>query len=127
MQRSFANLFHIAPLDKIESINGNILTLKSGYTMDVILTANNMDLNEKLKEAGANDYFAQTSKADTHPIDEAIRTRYRNTRVIVQLQTTQGDLFTWGSMELPVRVKINSNLKGDNWELIRKSPTPLFT
>ncbi len=126
MQRSFSNFFRIIPIDQVTSIDGNTITCKSGYTPDFILTANNMDLVEVQKEDGANDFFNQTSKAATHPISETLRKRYRNTRVVIQMETTQGGMFTWGSIDLPVRVKINSNLKGDNWEMIRKSPAPII-
>lgn len=126
MQRSFSNFFRIALIDQVTSIDGNTITCKSGYTPDFILTENNMDLKEVQKEDGANDYFNQTSKAATHPIREALRKKYRNTRVVIQMETTQGDLFTWGSIDLPVRVKINSTLKGDNWEMTRQSPEPII-
>ncbi len=126
MKRYFSNLFTIVPIENVESINGNTINITDGYEADLILTKNDLEFSETQKESGANDYYSQSCSPVSHPFDTTTRSKYRRNKVIVQLQTTQGDVFTWGTLEVPVRVKINSELNADKWVFTRSSTDPLI-
>lgn len=126
MKRYFANLFYIVPTSDVVSIDGNIINLKTGKTLDTILTGNDVEFNENLKESGANDYFDQKTTPISHPVESSIRTKYRKEKVIVQLKTTQGEVFTWGTKEVPVRVTLDSELNSDTWSFTRSATSPLI-
>jgi len=113
-------------MDKVTSINGNEVVFASGATFDIILAENDVDLIEKLTKAGANDYFKQDLRGSSFSIETAKRQKYRNTKVLIQLKTTQGEVFTWGSKDIPVRCKIDSQLNGDKWTFYRSAPTPII-
>ncbi|TAJ13041.1 hypothetical protein DMA11_10265 [Marinilabiliaceae bacterium JC017] len=126
MKRTFANYFKITPASNVTSISGDNIMLDPAQELDLILTENNLELKEEQKEAGANDYFFQSCRAVALPVTPEIREKYRNTRVVVQYNTTRGEIFTWGTREIPVRVKLDSKLDGDEFLFTRKSPTPIY-
>ncbi|WP_289054189.1 hypothetical protein [Carboxylicivirga marina] len=127
MKRQLANYFFIVLHEKVESVNGNEIKFTSGDDLDFILTENNLDLTEKQSAAGANDYYSQNCQATTLSVSEEIRKKYRNSKVVVQFKTTQGDVITLGSKEVPVRCKVNSRLNTDHWSFTRSNPTPVIT
>ncbi len=128
MKRYFSNLFTIVPIENVESINGNTINFMDGYESDLIPTKNDLEFTETQKVSGSNDYYSQSCSPVSHPVDvdSTTRSKYRRNKVIVQLQTTQGDIFTWGTLEIPVRVKINSELNADKWVFTRSSIDPLI-
>lgn len=126
MKYFYANIFNIIPLSDVESINGNTIITKAGATMDLVLTRSDLEFVENLTESGANDYYTQQCAPISHPISDTLRNKYRKKKVIIQLRTTQGKIFTWGSMELPVRAVTNSELNADKFIFKRNSPIPLL-
>ncbi|MCW3784915.1 hypothetical protein [Plebeiibacterium sediminum] len=126
MKRYFANLFYIVPASDVVSIDGNTITLDTGKSIDTILTGNDVEFNENLKESGANDYYEQKTTPISHSVESTIRTKYRKEKVIVQLKTTQGEVFTWGTKEVPVRLTLDSGLNADTWQMKRSATSPLI-
>lgn len=126
MLRYFSNLFTIILSSDVESINGNTIITKGGEEPDFILTRNDLQFSETNQQSGANDIYSQTCAPASHSISEAQRKKYRRQKVIIQLKTTQGEIFTWGSLQVPVRVTLNSELNTDKWQLSRSATTPLI-
>lgn len=126
MKRYFSNLFTIIPTYNVDSIDGDTINISTGNSADTILTRSDLEFSETQKESGANDYYNQQCSPVSHSVDATIRSKYRKEKVIVQLQTTQGEIFTWGSIEVPVRVTLNSELNADKWTFKRLSITPII-
>ncbi len=126
MKRYFSNLFYIIPTSDVVSITGDTITLADEKTLDTILTGNDVEFNENSKESGANDYYDQKATPISHSVESTIRSKYRKEQVIVQFKTTQGEIFTWGSLEVPVRLTLDSSLNADTWQMQRSATTPLI-
>lgn len=126
MKQYFANLFSIIPTSDVASIDGNNIITKAGATMDLILTRADLLFTENLNESGANDFYTQQCSPISHPISDTLRNKYRKQKVIIQLKTTQGEVYTWGSLELPVRAITNTELNADKFTFKRNSPNPLL-
>nr|WP_321409307.1 hypothetical protein [uncultured Carboxylicivirga sp.] len=126
MKKQFGNLFYIVPVEKVVSVSGNSVVIKDEEEMDLILAENDIELNEVLTKAGANDYFKQSSSAVTKSVSESIIKKYRKSKVVIQLKTTEGDLYTLGNTEVPVRVEVNRSVRVDKWNITCNSDRSAF-
>jgi len=90
----------------VESINGTVVTIKSGYDW-IPLKTKEATISENMKESPAGNYTEQKLEFISL-YDSDLNTHFMNRALIFRLTTSEGNTIIWGSLLNPV---LTSNMK----------------
>lgn len=90
MKIQYANYIEIVPAYAVDSISGDSITLKSGYTIDKFSTLNNFQPDESSKDNDAGVLYEFKASAGVDKFTDTLKQKYGN-RCSVILTIFQND------------------------------------
>ena len=106
-------------VQKVESIDGSSIVLKSGQSFSEI-KVRNAALSEKMQQSKAGDNVNQTLDFVNQFTDNVV-TDFMNKALIFRLQFSDGTTIIWGSLDNPVQTSnINKEISAGKTIFFRK-------
>ena len=106
-------------VQKVESIDGSSIVLKSGQSFSEI-KVRNAALSEKMQQSKAGDNVNQTLDFVNQFTDNVV-TDFMNKALIFRLQFSDGTTIIWGSLDNPVQTSnINKEISAGKTSFFRK-------
>jgi hypothetical protein len=123
MNKQYGNYIEIVPLYGVTSVDGNTITLKSGYSMDQINTLNDISPSEEPEKSPAGTLYKFNLTAGIEKLSGTLKERYgANPPVILKIFTAEGnETAVVGSVQNPVRITWTPSPEYDEIALSRSS------
>lgn len=118
--KQLANYIRIMPLSDYQSFDGNTM---SGYsTPDLILSENDLDLQDEPATSNAGVLYTQKLEIVTERLSDTLRKKYANKRaVMVLLYDDQEISHLWGDENQKLYILITPGIYNDSITLTRKA------
>lgn len=125
--REFCNAIDLFHVSDIQSVSGNVITLKPGRNVVTLEASSELTLEPKEETSDAGILYNIQENITIEKVPDNIKHRYRAAQsVILQVHTTASTKITLGSFEYPARASITAHLQQDKLNLALKTPESPF-
>jgi hypothetical protein len=124
MSIQLSNRIHLVPVHDIQTINGEVITLRSGKTWYKYFTENELEFREDEKD-GEFKIFNQALKP-VIVVTKAVMDTLLDRQLVVLLFDTGGSQYIWGSIDNGVQFTITTYTDRYELDMTRQSPEPVF-
>lgn len=128
MKIQYANYIEIVPTYAINSISGDIITLKSGYSFDKLNTLNNIEPEVKSEKNDAGVVYQLKVSAGIEKFSEAQNQKYGNSCnvILIMYQNDKETQVTVGTLSNPVQMVWTPAVDYDELTFTRDSIFPVL-
>lgn len=124
----FSDLFGLIPVEYVQSLNGNVVSPKSGYSVDMFIAENSVAPSEVPEAKDPGVAYNQQLKIAVQRLSAVIRKRYaRNRYCLAILNDCEGNVIVWGTLEMPVKVSCVPSINLDTINMVCKSLKPIMS